>query len=114
MADAFTDFDADQPHGLWKSLRATCPVSRVAAGGEGARPVYLVSTWAGVKQVLLDPETFSSAINAEGTGRFMGPVLLGMDGERHKSRRQLISHAFRTAQLARWEETLIRPIIADL
>jgi cytochrome P450 len=109
-------FDPEQPHTLWKELRATCPVSYIAGTGSAQtpRPVYLVSTWAGVRQVLLDPETFSSSINAEGTARFMGPVLLGMDGEQHRSRRQLISHAFRTSQLARWERTLIRPIMSGL
>lgn len=44
----------------------------------------------------------------------MGPVLLAMDGERHRSRRLLISHAFRASQLARWERTLIRPVITGL
>jgi cytochrome P450 len=109
-----TDFDAEQPHAFWRNLRATCPVAHISDTVKDARPVYLVSTWAGVKQVLLDPETFSSSINAEGTAQFMGPVLLAMDGEMHRSRRQLISHAFRTSQLARWEQTLIRPIISDL
>ncbi|MCE7798070.1 cytochrome P450 [Sphingobium sufflavum] len=113
-SQSVAEFDAEQPHDLWRTLRGTCPVSRVSDGGAMVRPTYIVSTWAGAKQVLLDPETFSSSINAEGTARFMGPVLLGMDGERHRSRRQLISHAFRASQLARWEETLIRPIITAL
>ncbi|MFT3965377.1 MAG: cytochrome P450 [Sphingobium sp.] len=111
---SIAEFDAEQPHALWRTLRGTCPVSRIVDRGETARPTYIVSTWAGVKQVLLDPATFSSSINAEGTARFMGPVLLGMDGERHRSRRLLISHAFRTAQLGKWEEMLIRPIITRL
>jgi cytochrome P450 len=110
--DASAGFDPEQPHALWKSLRETCPVAEIES--RDGRPTFLVSSWAGVKQVLLDPETFSSEINAEGAGRFMGPILLAMDGERHRSRRMLISHAFRASQLARWERTLIRPVIADL
>jgi cytochrome P450 len=44
----------------------------------------------------------------------MGPVLLAMDGEQHKSRRLLISHAFRTSQLEKWENSLVRPAITGL
>ncbi len=108
------ELDPEQPHAFWQSLRAACPVARVPDTPEGARPVYHVATWAGVKQVLLDPRTFSSSINAEGTAGFMGPVLLAMDGEQHRSRRLLIAHAFRTSQLIRWEDRLIRPIITKL
>lgn len=117
MADqpiAHASPDTDQPHPHWESLRAQCPVSRNSEPSAQGRPVYTVATWAEAKAVLRDPETFASFINAEGTAGFMGPVLLAMDGAQHKSRRQLIAHAFRTSQLARWEQTLIAPIITDL
>lgn len=105
-------FDTVQPHPFWRELRETSRVGQVES--RGGRPTFIVSTYAGVKQVLLDPETFSNAIYAEGTTQFMGPVLLSMAGEHHRSRRMLISHAFRAAQLAQWERTLIRPAIARL
>ncbi len=107
-------FDAEQPHDWWRQLRETCPVARVSGLNESDRPTYVVASWAGAKQVLLDPQTFSSSINAERSGQFMGPILLAMDGEQHRSRRQLISHAFRPARLAQWEQSLIRPIIVGL
>jgi cytochrome P450 len=107
-------FDPEQPHAMWRSLRATCPVSPIHRPHDDGRQTYLVTTRAGAKQVLLDPESFSSSINGEHTGRFMGPMILAMDGERHRSRRLLISHAFRTSQIARWERELIRPIITGL
>lgn len=106
-------FDEGQPHEFWQGLREKCPVSR-APMDRGGRPLYYVSSWRDVSTVLRDSRTFSSKINAEGTTQFMGPVLLAMDGEEHKSRRLLISHAFRTSQLAKWEQTLIGPAITGL
>lgn len=108
------DFDAGQPHRFWADLRARCPVSAAAENAPGRRPIYYVSTWSEVSTVLRDPETFSSSINAEGTAQFMGPVLLAMDGQQHKSRRLLISQAFRPSQLAKWEQALIVPTISRL
>lgn len=111
--DKNTDFDTAQPHPFWASLRASCPVA-AADQVQGRRPTYYVSTWAEVSAVLRDPETFSSAINAEGTTQFMGPVLLAMDGEQHRSRRLLVSQALRPTQLAKWEQSLIIPTITRL
>lgn len=112
MAEPESTFETAQPHPFWRELRETSRVGQIES--RGSRPTYVVSTYAGVKQVLLDQETFSSAIYSEGTARFMGPALLEMEGEYHRSRRMLISHAFRASQLARWERTLIRPAISTL
>lgn len=102
----------DQPHSLWATLRATCPVARVESAS--ARPTFYVTRAADVEAVLLDAETFSSSINAENIGRFMGPIMLAMDGEEHFAHRQLMAGAFRPSQLAKWEVTLIRPTIDRL
>ena len=53
----------------------------------GDRPVYYVTRWADVDAVLRDPATFSSSINAQGAGQFMGPIMLSMDGEQHRAHR---------------------------
>ncbi|MBU6268318.1 MAG: cytochrome P450 [Sphingomonadales bacterium] len=108
------DFDSAQPHPFWQSLRETCPVSAATDNRPGARPLYYVSTWPEVHAVLRDPETFSSAIYAEATTQYMGPNILAMDGQQHKSWRGLVANAFRTSQLARWEATLMVPAINRL
>lgn len=102
------------PHAYWAKLRADAPVALASPAEPGERPVYYVSRWADVDAVLRDPATFSSAINAEGTGQFMGPVMLSMDGEQHRAHRFLVSQAFRASQLAKWEAGLIRPAIERL
>lgn len=107
-------FATGQPHPFWASLRAKCPVSAVEDRGAGQRPAFYVAGWNEVSAVLGDLETFSSAIYAETTTQFMGPVLLSQDGERHRSLRLLVSHALRPAQLVKWEQSLIRPVIARL
>lgn len=104
----------DAPHDYWAQLRAHAPVALAQPIGADERPVYYVSRWADVDTVLRDPSTFSSSINAEGTGQFMGPVMLSMDGEQHRAHRFLVSQAFRASQLAKWEACLIRPAIEGL
>jgi cytochrome P450 len=104
----------DAPHAFWARLRTNAPVALAKPGSPDERPVYYVSRWAEVDTMLRDPSTFSSSINAEGTGQFMGPVMLSMDGEQHRAHRFLVSQAFRASQLAKWEAGLIRPAIDEL
>ena len=104
----------DAPHAYWARLRAEAPVALAEAAGPGERAVYYVSRWTDVDAVLRDPKTYSSAINAEGTGQFMGPIMLSMDGDQHRAHRFLVSQAFRASQLAKWEAGLIRPAIEGL
>ncbi len=112
--DKSAAFDTGQPHPFWAGLRARCPVAAAEDRGAGQRPSFYVAGWKEVSAVLGDPETFSSAIYTETTTQFMGPVLLSQDGERHRSLRLLVSHALRPTQLAKWEQSLIRPAIARL
>jgi cytochrome P450 len=64
--------------------------------------------------VLRDAETFSSSINAEHIGQFMGDLILAMNGSEHRTYRNLVAKAFRVSQLERWDETLVGPIIDSL
>ena len=64
--------------------------------------------------MLRDGETFSSSINAEHIGQFMGDLILAMDGAEHRQYRNLVAKAFRASQLERWDETLVRPTINGL
>ena len=70
--------------------------------------------WDDVEQVLRDGQTFSSSINAEHIGQFMGELILAMDGKEHRKYRNLVAKAFRASQLEKWDDTLVRPTINRL
>ncbi|MFA5884485.1 MAG: cytochrome P450 [Acidimicrobiia bacterium] len=110
------DFFTGQPYPIWEDLRSRCPVAQVDGSSMGVfdRPSYLVTTWADVETVLRDGETFSSSINAEHIGQFMGELILAMDGKEHRAYRNLVSHAFRASQLEQWDDALVRPTIERL
>lgn len=108
------DFLTPQPHPLWAKLRADAPVAAVEPQLAGEKPTFYVSGWREADAVLRDPETFSSSINGESIGSFMGPMMLSMDGEQHRAHRLLVSRAFRASQLAKWEHSLFRPNIEQL
>ena len=57
---------------------------------------------------------FSTRVVAESMGPFMGPLMLGMDGDEHTAYRGLVSPAFRSSALARWETELVAPIVNEL
>jgi cytochrome P450 len=44
----------------------------------------------------------------------MGELILAMDGQEHRSYRNLVAHAFRASALERWDEALVRPTIKRL
>jgi len=64
--------------------------------------------------VLRDPETFSSSINSQHIGQFMGDLILALDGVEHRKYRNLVAKAFRMSQLERWDSTLVGPTIDRL
>jgi cytochrome P450 len=101
------------PYGAWQQQRAEQPV--VALEGMGDSPVYMVLAWDLVEQVLRDNETFSSTSNAEGgIGDVMGPMIVGMDGERHRRYRDIVAKAFRPSAMERWEREIVVPVIDEL
>jgi cytochrome P450 len=103
---------------LAKALRDT-PVQRVDNSlmpHEEAAPVFFVYRYDDIARVLRDSETFSSGHIIE---LIMGPVMgehimLGMDGERHRRYRSLVSLAFRNKALARWEDELVGTVANEL
>jgi cytochrome P450 len=111
-----TDFFHGQPHAMWAEERGRCPVMRIDGlnMGQGERPSYHVLDWTSAEQVLRDPETFSSRINMEHIGEFMGELIVGLDGEEHRKYRNLVAKAFRQSQLEKWDDTLVRPLIEKL
>ncbi len=99
------------PHPQWTQMRKTCPVERHEFLGKAS---YAVHRFEDVEAVLRDSETFSSSINQETMGPYMGQVILAKDGQEHTSYRNLVSRAFRASQLERWESELIQPTIDEL
>lgn len=110
------DFFTGQPYPIWAEARERCPVAEVDGSvlGIGGRPSFLVTRWEDVEAVLRDGETYSSSINAEHIGQFMGELMLAMDGKEHRAYRNLVAHAFRASQLEQWDDTLVRPTIERL
>jgi cytochrome P450 len=108
------DWSTTQPYPEWKIARKKCPVLHFeegsASGGEG----YQITQFADAEAALRDWQTFSSSINAEHIGQFMGELILAMDGQEHRAYRNLVAHAFRASVLERWDSQLIRPTIERL
>jgi len=112
------DFFTGQPYPIWERARRECPVfPNPQGGGLGGvtdRPAYSVSRFDDVEAVLRDGQRFSSSINAEHIGQFMGDLILAMNGPEHRTYRNLVAKAFRASQLERWDETLVGPAIDRL
>lgn len=71
------------------------------------QPVATAYSHDAVVAVLRDNETFSSTIYAEVMGILMGHTILEMDEPEHRLHRALVSPAFRSKVLARWEDELV-------
>jgi cytochrome P450 len=110
------DFVTGQPYPIWEQARHECPVfqSQATTLGITGHPMYSVTTFADVEAVLRDGQRFSSSINAEHIGQYMGELILAMDGQEHRGYRNLVAHAFRASALERWDEALVRPTINRL
>ena len=63
-----------------------------------------------VNKAFRDGEIFSSRYYDNTIGLFMGPTILAMEGKTHREHRNLVSAAFKSKSLARWEPTIVRPI----
>ncbi len=104
-----------QPYESWaEARRSECPV--IATGGNvlGPGTFYQITRFADADAVLRDDKTFSSSINGDHIGQFMGDLILAMGGEEHRKYRNLVAKAFRASQLERWDDTLVRPTINRL
>ncbi|MDQ1520331.1 MAG: hypothetical protein QOI55_1404, partial [Actinomycetota bacterium] len=104
-----------QPYDEWAEARASgCPVLERRGSTFDPRTSYQVASYKEGDAVLRDGDTFSSTINAEHIGQFMGELILAMDGQEHRKYRNLVAKAFRASQLEQWDETLVRPAINRL
>ena len=115
MAEETIDFFRAQPYADWDDARRSeCPVIVNTESGWDARTTYQITTYKDAEHVLRDGETFSSTINAQHIGQFMGDLILALDGAEHRQYRNLVAKAFRASQLERWDDTLVRPTINRL
>jgi cytochrome P450 len=63
---------------------------------------------------LRDDKTYSSKVYEGIMGAVMGRTILQMDAPHHKLQRALVSPAFRSRVLERWEGGLVRSVVDDL
>jgi cytochrome P450 len=67
-----------------------------------------------VNKVFRDGRVFNSTIYDATIGLFIGPSLLAMEGKVHWDHRNLVSAAFKSKSLSRWEPEVVRPIVNGL
>src|SRR3954451_11107665 len=109
------DWIHGQPYAGWARTRECgCPVVESTGAMFAHATSYSVVGYKEVETVLRDGETFSSSINAEHIGQYMGELILAMDGKEHRAYRNLVAHAFRASQLEQWDGLLVRPTIERL
>lgn len=79
---------------------------------ESLRPKreYSAMSFDAVNTVFRDGHVFTSKPYDKTIGLFMGPTILAMEGKKHREHRNLVSAAFKSKALARWEPTVVRPI----
>lgn len=74
------------------------------------RQEYSAMSFNAVNTVFRDGRVFSSKPYDKTIGLFMGPTILAMEGKKHREHRNLVSAAFKSKALGRWEPTIVRPI----
>lgn len=67
-----------------------------------------------VNTVFRDGKVFNSKIYDSTIGLFIGPTILAMEGKTHREHRNLVSAAFKSKSLVRWEPEIVRPICEAL
>ena len=83
---------------------------------ESLRPKnsFAAMSFDAVNTAFRDGQAFSSTYYDNTIGLFMGPTILAMEGKKHREHRNLVSAAFKSKALARWEPAIVRPICNQL
>lgn len=76
--------------------------------------LYAAVSFDAVNRVFRDGKVFDSSIYDNTIGLFIGPSILAMEGKVHRDHRNLVSAAFKTRSLARWEPEIVRPVVDAL
>jgi cytochrome P450 len=108
------DFVTGQPYGMWQRARSECPVVHHESSAFDHRSSYQITRFDDCEKALRDWETFSSSINGEQIGQYMGELILAMNGKEHRQYRNLVAKAFRASVLERWDAELVAPVVKEL
>ncbi|MGE2834942.1 cytochrome P450 [Mycobacterium sp. SMC-4] len=76
--------------------------------------LYAAVSFDAVNRVFRDGKVFNSRIYDSTIGLFIGPTILAMEGKPHWEHRNLVSAAFKSRSLARWEPEIVRPVVNEL
>jgi cytochrome P450 len=76
--------------------------------------LYAAVSFDAVNRVFRDGRVFNSHIYDSTIGLFIGPTILAMEGKTHWQHRNLVSAAFKSKSLARWEPEIVRPVVDEL
>ncbi|MGE2726035.1 cytochrome P450 [Mycolicibacterium pulveris] len=76
--------------------------------------LYAAVSFDAVNRVFRDGKVFNSQIYDHTIGLFIGPTILAMEGKAHWDHRNLVSKAFKTRSLSRWEPEIVRPVVTAL
>jgi len=76
--------------------------------------LYAAVSFDAVNRVFRESKVFDSKIYDNTIGLFIGPTILAMEGKVHREHRNLVSAAFKTRSLARWEPEIVRPVVNTL
>jgi cytochrome P450 len=108
------EWETFQPYAMWAHGREHDQVIRFDSYVTDDQASFHVTRYADAERVLRDWETFSSSINGDVIGQFMGDLILAMNGKEHRQYRNLVAHAFRASVLDRWDAELVVPVIDEL
>ncbi len=113
--------DIRDPYPTMAKYLAEAPVHRGsidlgAGASEHFGPVIPVTVFGFDEcvQVLRDSETFSSTVYEGVMGMVMGRTILQMDEPEHRVQRALVSPAFRSKMLEKWEEGIVKTVVDEL
>jgi cytochrome P450 len=76
--------------------------------------LYAAVSFEAVNRVFRDGKVFNSHIYDSTIGLFIGPTILAMEGKKHWEHRNLVSAAFKSKSLLRWEPGIVRPVVNAL
>jgi cytochrome P450 len=76
--------------------------------------LYAAVSFEAVNRVFRDGKVFNSHIYDSTIGLFIGPTILAMEGKTHWEHRSLVSAAFKSKSLLRWEPEIVRPVVNAL
>ena len=79
---------------------------------ESLRPKksFAAMSFDAVNTAFRDGKVFNSTYYDNTIGLFIGPSILAMQGNKHREHRNLVSAAFKSKALSRWEPEIVRPI----